>query len=117
MSCINLFFLDKQNQPIMIIAEIKIKCAQCITTTSSEGHICSKASFSDNGDGSNGCCSGDKGCGIADAGIIVRDGEDNENKSSPNEPGHNSDSAESSEDNDNLNKDTTILNVREHSRL
>ena len=62
--------------------------------------------------GSNGDCSGDEGCGTADADTIVSDdtdGEDNENKSSSNEPGDYNDSAQSSEDNDNSFKDTTIL--------
>ena len=47
-------------------------CAQSVTTTSSEGRMCRKASYSDNGDGNNGDCSLDEGCGgTADAGIIV----------------------------------------------
>ena len=97
----------------MIIAEIKNKCAQSVTTTPSEGRICSKASCSDNGDGSNGDCSLDEGCcGTSNACIIVSDdtdGEDNENNSSSNEPGDDNDSAQSSEDNDNSDKDMTIL--------
>ena len=101
-----------QDQPIMIIS-VKNKCAQSVPTTSSDGRICSNASYSDNGDGSNADCSGDERCGAtADADIIVSDdtdGEDNENISSSNEPGDDSDSAESSEDNDNSDKDTTIL--------
>ena len=97
----------------MITAEIKNKCAQSVTSTSSDGRICSNVSYSDNGDGSNADCSGDERCGAtADADIIVSDdtdGEDNENISSSNEPGDDNDSAESSEDNDNSFKDTTIL--------
>ena len=97
----------------MIIAEIKNKCTQSVTATPSEGRICSKASYSDNDDGSIGDCSLDEGCcGTADAGIIVSDdpdGDDNENNSSSNEPGDDNDSAQSSEDNDNSDKDTTIL--------
>ena len=40
----------------MITAEIKNKCAQSVTSTSSDGRICSNVSYSDNGDGSNTDC-------------------------------------------------------------
>ena len=55
-------------------------------------------SVHDNGNGSNGDCSGDEGCGgTADAGVILSVIiHMYKNKNTPNEPGDDNDSAESS---------------------